>query len=255
MSNARAVTVAVVLGLALPSTAAAQLKVIVSGGFAGAYQQVVPEFERTTGMTLTTQSGASQGTGPDTIGAQLRRGIAADVVILSREGLDDLIAEGRILRGSDVDLAQTPTGLAVRAGVSKPDISTIEAFQRALLGAKTIAVPGSTTGIYLTKQIFPKLGVNGTAVRVTARGAESAAMVAKGDAEFAIQPVSELVHAAGVDLVGPIPREVQYVSVFSAAVVAGSSNTDAAKRLISALASENALAALRNNGMEPVKQK
>jgi molybdate transport system substrate-binding protein len=245
------VTVAAACCLARPSEASAQLKVIVSGGFAGAYQQLLPEFERVSGITVSTGSGASQGTGPDTIGAQLRRGVAADVVILSREGLDELIASDRILKGSDINLARTLTGLAVRAGAAKPDISTVDAFTHALLGAKAIAVPGSTTGIYLTKQLFPKLGVKDTAVRVTSRGADSVAMVARGEADFAIQPASELARAAGVDLVGPIPQPVQFVSVFSAAIVANSTNVDSARRLIVFLSSESAAAALRNNGMEP----
>jgi len=92
------------------------VKVIMSGGFATAYRSALPEFERTTGIAVTTGSGASQGNGPETIGAQLRRGVPADMVIMSREGLNDLIAEGRIVAGTDVNLAQTPLGVAVRAG-------------------------------------------------------------------------------------------------------------------------------------------
>src|SRR5215831_14709252 len=99
----------------LPSTAAAQLNVIVSGGFSPPYKEVLPKFEQTAGVKVVTGSGASQGTGPDTIGAQLRRGVPADVVILSREGLDELAADGRIETGTDVNLARTLIGIAVRA--------------------------------------------------------------------------------------------------------------------------------------------
>src|SRR6266566_294804 len=109
---------------AVPTASFAQLKVIASGGFSAAYREALPEFERTAGVTVTTTSGASQGSGPNTIGAQLRRGVPADVVIMSREGLNELIAEGKIVARSDVDLAQTPLGLSVRAGAPKPDIST-----------------------------------------------------------------------------------------------------------------------------------
>jgi len=132
-----------------PLAAMAQLKVIISGGFSGPYEKVLPQFERTTGIKVTTGSGASQGTGPQTIGAQLASGAAFDVVILSREGLEDLMKAGRIAAGTDVDLARTPIGVAVRAGAPKPDVSSVEAFKRVLLNARAVAVPSSTSGIFL----------------------------------------------------------------------------------------------------------
>jgi molybdate transport system substrate-binding protein len=237
----------------LPAAAFAQIKVITSGGFRPAYQQILPEFERTTGITVTTSSGPSQGTSPNAIGAQLKRGVLADVVILSREGLNDLIAEGRIVADTEVDLAHTPIGLAVRAGAPKPDIGTVEAFRQTLLHAKAVALPGSTTGIFLTTKIFPRLGVaDKITVKITA-GLESLAMVASGDATLAIQPVSELLNVPGLDFVGPVPADVQFDSVFSAAVVKGSKELEASKRLIAFLASERAMAAIKKSGMEPPK--
>ena len=100
-----------------PMAASAQLSVLISGGFSGAYEQLLPEFERTSGIKVTTGSGASQGAGPQTIAAQLARGVPANVVILSREGLSELIAAKRIVAGTDVDLARVPLGVAVRAGL------------------------------------------------------------------------------------------------------------------------------------------
>src|SRR6516225_10159857 len=97
------------------------LNVLISGGFSGAYERLLPEFQRTTGVKVTTGSGASQGAGPKTIAAQLARGVPADVVILSREGLSELIAAKKIAAGTDMDLARVPLGVAVRAGTSKPD--------------------------------------------------------------------------------------------------------------------------------------
>jgi molybdate transport system substrate-binding protein len=235
---------------ALPTLALAQLKVITSGGFATAYREALPEFERTTSITVATTSGASQGSGPNTIGAQLRRGVPADVVILSREGLDELIAEGRIVAATDVNLAQTPLGMAVREGAPKPDISTVDAFKQTLLRAKSIAFANSTTGIYMTTKLFPRLGI---AEQVAAKSTTvGVGAVARGDAEIAIQPVSELLHVAGTAFVGTLPRDVQYLSVFAAAVVAGSPQPEAAKRLIAFLASEQATSAIKNSGMEPV---
>jgi len=239
--------------LTCQSVAHAQVKVIMSGGFTAAYRQLLPEFERTSGISVTTASGSSQGTGPETIGAQLARGVPGDVVILSRQGLAGLIAAGRIVAGTDVDLARSALGVAVRAGAPKPDISTVEAFSRALLNAKAVAVPGSTSGIYLTMDLLPRLGIaDKIVVKVTARGTESTSMVAAGDADIAIQPVSELLHVADIDFVGPLPPEVQLVQVFAAAVVAGSKQLEAAKRLIAFLASERASAAIKDSGMEPL---
>src|SRR5262245_22320045 len=160
MSSLSRVVLAAALFIAAPNLALAQLKVITSGGFAPAYNAVIQEFERTAHVTVTTTTGPSQGTTPEAIPAQIRRGVPADVIILSREGLDELIAEGKIVRGSDVNLAQTPTGLGVRAGAPKPDLASVESFKQALVRAKVIAVPGSTTGIYLTKNVFPKLGIS-----------------------------------------------------------------------------------------------
>src|SRR5262249_56666086 len=117
-------------------------------------EQLLPEFERNTGTKVTTGSGSSQGTGPQTIGVQLARGVSADVVILSREGLNELIAANRIADGTDVDLARTPLGVAVRARTPKPDVGTVETFKQVLLKAKTVAIPRSTRGIWPTTQVF-----------------------------------------------------------------------------------------------------
>src|SRR6476469_8912337 len=138
-----------------PVAASAQLKILISGGFSGAYEKLLPEFERTSGIKVTTGSGASQGTGPQTIAAQLAGGVPANVVILSREGLSELIAAKRIAAETDADLARVPLGVAVQAGSPKPDVSTVEAFKQLLLNAKSVAIPGSTSGIWLKTDLFP----------------------------------------------------------------------------------------------------
>jgi molybdate transport system substrate-binding protein len=231
----------------------AKLNVLISGGFYGAYEQLLPQFERTSGIKVTTGSGASQGTGPQTIAAQIARGVPADVVILSREGLSELIAAKRIVAATDVDLARVPLGVAVRAGSPKPDVSTVEAFRQILLKAKTVAVPGSTSGIWLATDLFPRLGIAGQInVRAMPRGTDATGMVAAGGADLAVLPVSEIVHAPGVDFAGSIAAEIQFVQVFSAAVVAGSGEIEGSRRLIEFLASAGASATIRNSGMEPL---
>jgi molybdate transport system substrate-binding protein len=239
--------------LTWPIHASAQLKVIISGGFTGAYEQLLPEFERTSGTKVTTGSGASQGTGPQTIAAQLARGVPTDVVILSREGLSELMAANRIAAGTDVDLARVPLGIGVRAGAAKPDVSTVEAFKRTLTNAKAVAVPGSTSGIYLTKELFPRLGIaDKINVKITPRATGATALVAAGDADLTVMPVSEILRADGVEFAGTIPAEIQLVQVFSAAIVAGSKESAAARRLIDFLASERASVVIQKSGMEPL---
>jgi len=239
--------------LTWPACALAQLNVIISGGFTGAYQQLLPEFERTSGIQVTTGSGASQGTGPQTIGAQLARGVPADVVIMSREGLSELIAANRIAAGTDKDLARVPLGVAVRTGAAKPDVSSVEALKRTLINAGAVAVPGSTSGIYLTKELLPRLGIaEKVNVKVTPRGSEAVAMVAAGAADLAVMPVSEILREPGVEFAGTIPSEVQLVQVFCAAVVAESKQREAGMRLIEFLASDRASAVIEKSGMERI---
>jgi molybdate transport system substrate-binding protein len=227
------------------------LNVLISGGFSGAYEQLLPQFKRTSGIAVTTGSGASQGTGPQTIAAQLARGVPADVVILSREGLTELIAAKRIVAGTDVDLARVPLGVAVQAGRPKPDVSTVEAFKEILLKAKTVAVPESTSGIWLATDLFPRLGIaEKINLKAMPRGTDAAGLVAAGGADLAVMPVSEIVHAAGVDFAGSIAPEIQFVQVFSAAVVAGSAEIEGSRRLIDFLGSAGASNTIRNSGME-----
>ncbi len=240
------------MALAASATGAlAQVTVMTSGGFAAPLHAALPAFEKSTGISVTVILGKSQGSDPTTIRAQLGRGVAADVVILSREGLDDLIAANMVVAKSDIDLAKTPIGVAVKAGAPKPDISTVAGFKTMLLNAKSITYPSSTTGIYMATKLFPQLGVDKeVAAKSTNAGV---AAVAKGDAEIAIQPVSELLHVPGTDYVGTIPQQIQYISVFSAALVAASNRNDQAKQLIDFLASAKAREAIRNSGMEPLE--
>ena len=237
--------------LAAPAVASAQVKVIISGGFTAAYRELLPEFERTTGITVSTSSGGSVGSGPNTIGGQLRRGVPADMVILAREGLRDLMADQRILAGTDTDLGRSIIGMVVRAGAPKPDISTVDKLRQVLLASKSVAMSSSTSGVYLTTTLFPKLGIaEQMAPKTTMAGA---VLVGRGEAEIGLQQVSELLPIAGTTFVGPIPSEVQYVTTYAAAVVAGSNQADAARRLIRFLASESSAGAITRSGMEPAR--
>jgi molybdate transport system substrate-binding protein len=247
-----AINVAVLFAASV-GNAMEKLTVMISGGFSLAYKQVLPEFERSSGITVTTLSGASQGTGPKTIKSQLENGTEVDLVILSKEGLGELIAMGRIATGSEVELASVPLGAAVRQGSAKPDVSSVDALKRTLLGARLVALPASTSGIFLKDEIFPKLGIaDKVTSKLFARGIESTDAVAAGEADIAIGPVSEQVHQPGIELVGPLPDEVQLIQIFTASIVKTAHNPEQAKRLIEFLVSDKTTTAIKDSGMQPV---
>jgi molybdate transport system substrate-binding protein len=238
---------------ASPGNAMEKLTVMISGGFSLAYRQVLPEFERKAGTTVTTLSGASQGTGPKTIKAQLEQGTEVDVVILSREGLDELIALKRIDTGSVAELASVPLGAAIRQGNARPDVSTVDALKRTLLGARLVALPASTSGIFLKDEVFPKLGIaDKVSLKMFARGIESTNAVAAGEADLAIGPVSEQIGQPGIELIGALPDEVQLVQVFTASITSTAHHPEQAKQFIEYLASGATAAAIKNAGMLPV---
>ena len=247
-----AVFVAVVV-VGSPGASFAQVKVILSGGFAGAYREALPEFEKASGIKVTTATGASQGNGPNTIGAQLRRGEPADVVIMNKAGLDDLMADGKIAAGTNVDLARTLLAVAIPSGAPKPNVSTVDAFKKTLLAAKSVSVDASTSGIYLTTKAFPRLGIAKELEGKTIKGGAPA--VASGKADIAVMLVSEILPVKGVEVAAPVPAEIQEPSVFSAAVVAGAKEVESAKRLIDFLASESASTAIKHSGMEPLNRR
>ncbi|GKQ52728.1 substrate-binding domain-containing protein [Bradyrhizobium sp. Ce-3] len=229
------------------------VKVIISGGFAAVYREVLPAFERSTGIKVETGSGASEGTGPKTIRHQLAHGIKADVVILSREGLRTLNEDGRIRAGSDTGLATAPLAAAVRTGAPKPDIGSDAALRQALIDAGQVVAPSSTSGQFVRDKVFPKLNLPDTVtLTLEARGTEAAEALRAGGANLSIGPTSELVQETGIEVVGLLPPDLQLVQTFTAAVVSDASAPEAASRLIDFLSSDTDLmrAAIKRAGME-----
>jgi molybdate transport system substrate-binding protein len=237
-----------------PSDSGPTVTVLISGGFELAYRGAIPNFERETGIKIETRSGASQGTGPKTIRYQLDHGAEVDVVILSNEGLHELIGAGLIAEGSIAELATAPLAAAVQTGAPKFDVSSVAALTQTLLDARLVVMPGSTSGLFIQREILPALGVaDRVRLKVYPRGADSAAALVAGEADLALGPISELVNIPGVEPVGVLPDEVQLVQTFSAAMVATAKNPDLAKRLIAFLQSDEAEAAVRQVGMEPLR--
>jgi putative tricarboxylic transport membrane protein len=253
-SGRRVAAAAVLVLLLCPAARAQQITVMTSGGFTAPYLELVPEFERTTGSRVTSVFGASMGGASDSIPVRLARGEKADIVILTSDALEALVAQGRIFAGTRVDLVRSRIGMAVRAGAPRPDISTVEALTRTLLSAKSIAYSASASGTYLSTELFRRLGI-ADRIKAKSRRIEServGAVVARGDAEIGFQQVSELLPIAGIDYVGPLPDEVQRVSTYSAVVV-GATQPERARALIEFLASPAAVPTIRKYGLEPVK--
>src|SRR5580658_2120457 len=232
----------------------AEIKVMTSGAFTEAYLQIIPEFERATQNKIVTAYGASMGNAPDSIPSRLQRGEPVDVVILAAEALDELIKTGKVAPGSRVDLVRSSIGMAVRAGAPKPDISSVDALKRTLLQAKSIAYSASASGVYLSHDLFQRLGIadqiKGKCKRIASEPV--GAVVARGDAEIGFQQISELLPVAGIDYVGPLPPGAQKVTIFSAGVAVGAREPDAARALIKFLASPATANAIKKSGLEPV---
>ena len=241
--------------LASPA-AAEEVRVMTSGGTAAAFVALAPEFERATGHKVVTLA-TSTGLGADSISSRVRRGEPVDVVILSRAQIDELAGEGKVAATSRVDLARSSIGMAVRKGAAKPDISTVDALKRALLQARSVAYSAQVSGIYLTTELFPRLGI---ADQMTKKGirvdvGRVGAVVARGEAEIGFQQISELMEVEGVDLVGPLPAEVQRVTVFTAGVAVGSKSAGAAQALIEFLASPRGTEVMKTRGLDPLARK
>jgi len=235
---------------------AADIKVFISGGFNAAYEKLVPEFEKATGHKVTTKRGPSMGETPQAIPNRLARGESADVVIMVGYALGNLIKKGQVVADSRVDLAWSRIAMAVKAGAPKPDISTIENFKKALLAAKSIAYSDSASGVYLSTTLFKQIGVYDQ-IKDKARKIPAepvAKVVARGEAEIGFQPVSELRPYPGIDIVGPIPAELQVVNVFAAGIATSAKEPAAGKALIAYLVSPAAKPVIEASGMEFVEK-
>jgi predicted neuraminidase/ABC-type molybdate transport system substrate-binding protein len=252
----RRLAVLVLAGLLVAAAATAdEIKVVTSGAFTAAYLELVPQFERATGHKVVTAFGPSMGSSPDAIPNRLRRGDPIDVVILAASALDGLIADGKVAPGSRLDLVRSSIGMAVRSGAPKPDISTLEAFTKTVMAARSIAFSSSASGVYFFSELFPRLGIT-DAIRAKSRMVDSGpagALVARGEAEIAFQQISELLPVAGIDYVGPLPKEAQRVTVFAAGIVVGARASAAATALLEFLASPAADGAIRKSGLEPAR--
>ncbi|HBK08908.1 MAG TPA: ABC transporter substrate-binding protein [Acetobacteraceae bacterium] len=234
-----------------------EVRVVSSGGFAAALKALAPAFEKQSGDTLNLAWGPSMGDTVDAVPQRLKRGEKIDVVIMVGYSLGTLIDQGKVVPDSRVDLARSGIGVVVRHGAPHPDVSSVEALKQALLAAKSVAYSDSASGVYIANEMFKKMGIAeqmaGKARMIPAEPVGG--VVARGDAEIGFQQISELKPIQGIDLLGPLPAEVQKFTVFSAGVVAGAAHADAGAALLRFLASPEARATVADTGLEPMPTK
>lgn len=232
----------------------AEIRVITSGAFTEAYKQLVPLFEKESGHKVISSFGASMGNAPDAIPTRLARGEQFDVIILAGPALDGFIKDGKAVAGSRVDLVRSTIGFAVKTGAPKPDISTVPKLKQALLDAKSIAYSASASGTYFSTQLVQRLGIAEQVLPKSKRilSERVGTVVARGDAELGLQQVSELVPIPGIDYIGPLPDEVQQATFFSAGIVTGAKEPEAARALIKFFTSAKAAPVIAKTGLEPM---
>ena len=230
-----------------------EINVMTSGGFAAAYDELRPAYERLSGDTVKTAYGSSMGGAADSIPSRMSRGEPVDVVILARPALDALVAQGKVVPGSQVDLVNSLIGFSVKTGTPKPDVSTVDALKRTLLAAPSIAYSASASGTYYETELLKKLGIEAEVKPKSKRilSERVGSVVARGDAALGMQQVSELLPIAGTDFVGVLPPEVQRMTVFSAGIATTSKEPAAAKKMIAYFTSPAAEPVIRKSGLEP----
>ena len=245
-----AVAIALMAAGAASSATAAEIKVLTAGAFKQVLVALVPDFEKQTGHKVTVDN--------ETVGALTKRiegGEAFDVAVLTPGAVKELAAKGKLVEGSASTLARVGVGVMVKAGAPAPDISSVEAFKRALLAAKSVAyidpASGGSSGIYVAG-LLDKLGI-ADQVKPKAKlkkGGYVADLIASGEAELGIHQISEIVPVKEVTLIGPLPAEIQNYTVYAAGIGAGAKDAEAAKALIKALTGPAAAAVLKSKGME-----
>jgi molybdate transport system substrate-binding protein len=230
---------------------AAEIKIISGNALKTVLEELTPAFEKATGHKLVVIWGGSV-----PLKAQIEKGEAFDLALLTATGIDDLIKQGKLVPATRTNLATSGAGVAVRKGAPKPDISGVEAFKRALLDAKAVAYVGQgSTGIYL-KELLPRLGIADALkdkIKLLPLGNPVALDIANGEAEIGMTQISEILPYAGAELVGPFPAEIQLKTFFATAVATNAKEPQPAKALIKFLTAPAAAPVFKAKGLDPAE--
>jgi len=227
---------------------AADINVVSTQATEEAYKELVAQFEKASGHKVTTFF-----SGTLNVQKKLADGEPYDLIIMAGPAIDEQIKLGKAVAGSRVDVAKSGTGMAVRKGAAKPDISSADALKKTLLTVKSIGYSTGPSGLYMLS-VFEKLGIAGEVkgkLRQTPSGVFVGTLIANGDTEVGFQQISELVHFAGIDYVGPLPGDLQRMTMFSAGLHSGAKQADAARALVKFLTAPAAAPVIRKHGLEP----
>ena len=226
---------------------AAQITVMSSNGVREAVSELIPQFEKATGHRV-----QIIWDGTLNIKRRLDSGEVADLVVMPAADVDDLIATGKLTTGSRVDLAKSIIGVAVRAGMAKPDLSSSESLSRALVAAKSIIISSGPSGVHLL-ELMEKQGILGTIrpkLKHLPSGQSVGEALARGDGDLGFQQVSELLHVNGITYVGPLPAAAQKVTVFAGGVPKTVKDLAVARDFLTFLKSPRHAATLKKAGLE-----
>ena len=218
-----------------------------SNGVREAVSELIPQFEKATGHRVQVMWD-----GTLNIKKRIGSGEVADLVVMPAEDVDALIASGGLTPGSRVDLAKSIIGVAVRSGLAKPDVSTSEKLKSVLLAAKSIVISSGPSGVYLL-ELLEKQGILGTLrPRITqlASGQPVGEALARGEGDLGFQQVSELLHVSGITYVGPLPAEIQKVTIFSGGIPKTAKDVAVAREFLTFLRSPRNAAVLKKAGLE-----
>ena len=242
-----AITLAAGTVLASGVAQAGEIKVMMSAAFREAYLELVPQFERASEHKVVT----IQAPTIDMM-TRLKGGETVDLVIMAGASIGELIKDGKIVPGSRADLAKSGIGVAVRQGAPKPDIGSADALKRALLAAQSVAYSTGPSGVYLAG-LFQRMGIaDALKPKIKqVKGEPVGAVVARGEAEIGFQQVSELLPLAGIDFLGPLPPEIQEITVFAAGLHVNAKEPEAAKALVKFLTAPATAPVIKKTGMEP----
>jgi molybdate transport system substrate-binding protein len=242
---------ATLVGLSVGGFAgAAEIKVLSALSIKGILDDLAPKFEGTSGHKLVISYGAL-----GTVMKRIQDGETADVVILPRQGIDTLVKESKAAAGDVTDIAQSNMGVAVRKGAPKPDVSTPDAFKRTLLAAKSVVYAnpdgGGPSGIHMGK-VMQQLGIVNEMKPKTvyANTTDFGALMASGKAEMALYQLQNLVQEPGIEVVGPLPGNLQETTVFAATAMAGAKDGAAARALITFLRTPEAASVMKAKGLD-----
>lgn len=235
---------------------AADIHVLATGALSAAFRELGPGFERETGNRLVISWGPSYGASPDALPMRIKNREAMDVCFMIGAALDDQIKQGNFVADTRVDLAESGIGVAVMAGLHKPNVSTVDGLREALLAAKSVAFSEGASGTYITGTLFTKLGIaeqmKDKSIQIKGRELVGAA-IERGDAQLGLQQISELRAIPGIQYVGPLPAAVQKVSVISVAIAKNAREVKAAEALIAYLKTPAAAEKFAKSGLDPVK--